>query len=102
MLARRTIPHFLPLLSSLVVQLAATKQGARECILPTYCRLFVTLSCPGPSCMQAKLLALAPHTKGTLRRILVGSVTDYCLRHSASPVLIVKAEGTGGSEKKEL
>jgi nucleotide-binding universal stress UspA family protein len=40
--------------------------------------------------LHAKLLVLAPHSKGAVRRILVGSVTDYCAKHCTAPVLIVK------------
>ncbi|GAB4820414.1 hypothetical protein N2152v2_007460 [Parachlorella kessleri] len=42
--------------------------------------------------LHARLLVLAPHRKGAVKRILVGSVTDYCLSKAPCPVLIVKSQ----------
>ncbi len=41
--------------------------------------------------LQAQLLVLAPHSKGAIKRILVGSVTDHCLKAAQCPVLVFKA-----------
>ena len=42
--------------------------------------------------LHARLLVLAPHRKGAIKRILVGSVTDYCLSKAPCQVLIVKSQ----------
>jgi nucleotide-binding universal stress UspA family protein len=43
----------------------------------------------------SKLIALATHGRGGLKRLLVGSVADQVVRRAATPVLVYRPSGTG-------
>lgn len=54
-----------------------------------------TLGAPGPeiceeaSRLDADLVVMATHGRGTFKRIWLGSVADYVVRHLATPILLV-------------
>ena len=51
---------------------------------------------PGPELCRlaadegADLLVVVSHGRGVLKRVLLGSVSDYVLHHSPCPVLVVR------------
>ena len=72
-------------------------------VLPVVSRLVVEGE-PGPVLVHmsnhASYLVVGHSHKGALRRALLGSVSDYCVRHSRVPVMVVplpeSAVGTSG------
>ena len=52
---------------------------------------------PGPAIVEAAaaedadLVVVGSHGRGLVGRFLIGSVSDYVIRHAAAPVLIVRA-----------
>lgn len=52
---------------------------------------------PGPAIVEAAgaedadLVVVGSHGRGRVGRFLIGSVSDYVIRHAAAPVLIVRA-----------
>uniref|UniRef100_A0A0D6R3Q4 UspA domain-containing protein n=1 Tax=Araucaria cunninghamii TaxID=56994 RepID=A0A0D6R3Q4_ARACU len=49
------------------------------------------LICETASRLQAELLVMGSHAYGTLKRMFLGSVSNYCLYNAKSPVTIVKS-----------
>eukprot|EP00850_Spirogloea_muscicola_P006044 SM000028S10138 [mRNA] locus=s28:557313:558721:- [translate_table: standard] len=47
--------------------------------------------CMAAIAMKADLLVLGSHERGTFSRLLIGSVSDYCVHLAHCPVLVVKA-----------
>lgn len=46
--------------------------------------------CEASEQMQVNLLVLGSRGLGTLKRTILGSVSDYCAHHARTPILIVK------------
>jgi nucleotide-binding universal stress UspA family protein len=42
---------------------------------------------------EADLVVVGSHGRGSVGRFFLGSVSDYVVRHAASPVLVVRARG---------
>lgn len=49
------------------------------------------LICETTSKLQADLLVMGSHSYGALKRMLLGSVSNYCLNNAKCPVTIVKS-----------
>lgn len=56
------------------------------------CESVGQLICARADDLRAALIAMAAHNKGRLVRFLVGSTTQYCLRHARATVLVMQHE----------
>lgn len=45
--------------------------------------------CEVAAATNAACVAMARHGKGTLRELVTGSVTNYCVHHCGSPVVVI-------------
>jgi nucleotide-binding universal stress UspA family protein len=54
------------------------------------CESIGQLICHRADELKASLIAMAAHNKGRLVRYLVGSTTQYCIRHSHVTVLVMQ------------
>jgi nucleotide-binding universal stress UspA family protein len=54
------------------------------------CESVGQLICARADDLRAALIAMAAHNKGALVRFLVGSTTQYCLRHARATVLVMQ------------
>ena len=55
----------------------------------TACAKVGELVCEVAAATNAACVAMARHGKGTLRELVTGSVTNYCVHHSKSPVVVI-------------
>ena len=73
-------------------------------VLPVVSRLVVEGE-PGPVLVHmsnhASYLVVGHSHKGALRRALLGSVSDYCVRHSKVPVMVVPVAESGTQTSSE-
>ena len=54
------------------------------------CESVGQLICQKADDLRASLVAMAAHNKGRLVRFIVGSTTQYCLRHARATVLVMQ------------
>lgn len=55
----------------------------------TACAKVGELVCEVAAATNAACVAMARHGKGTLRELVTGSVTNYCVHHCGSPVVVI-------------
>ena len=55
----------------------------------TACAKVGELVCEVAAATNAACVAMARHGKGTLRELVTGSVTNYCVHHCSSPVVVI-------------